>query len=181
MATLKFAVFCSSATLMCRHKTAGNCRRAYHYCCFYEAKKLCLRKLILFLFFSRQTPLHKSGHHLEVCRLLLECNADVDVKDMCFSPPPSHHLSLTICLAAVATLHHVNHSNGPATPHSSPHAGAYSPAHLSANNSDAVACRSARRTVHSSPHTAFSRPRSRSSQLHSRFQQACQRSIGEPQ
>jgi hypothetical protein len=63
--------------------------------------------LILFLFFSQRTPLHRSARwgRLEVCRLLVESKADVAATDMCFSPPPSHHLSLTICLAAVAELH----------------------------------------------------------------------------
>ncbi len=77
----------------------------YHYC-FYEAK-LCLRKLILLLFFSQWTPLHHSAFYdrLEICRLLVESKADVAARDWCFSPPPSHHLSFTICLAAVAALH----------------------------------------------------------------------------
>ena len=55
-----------------------------YYCyCFCEVK-LCLRKLILLLFFSQNTPLHRSarGGHLEVCRLLLQCNADVDAKSV---------------------------------------------------------------------------------------------------
>ena len=49
---------------------------------FYEAK-LCLRKLILLLFFSEATPLHQSAGrgHLEVARLLLQCNADIEAKD----------------------------------------------------------------------------------------------------
>jgi hypothetical protein len=84
VATLKFAVFC----------------------CFYEAK-LCLSKFILLHFFSQLTPLHLSAcfGHLEVTRLLVESKADVAARERCFSPPPSHHLSLTICLAAGATLH----------------------------------------------------------------------------
>jgi ankyrin repeat protein len=116
---------------------------------FYEAK-LCLRKFTLVLFFSEDTPLHKSagnGHieicrplvdsnadvgtsfasmcflqytplhksaengHLEICRLLVESKADVALRDRCISSPPSHHLSLTIYLAEMATLH----SNGPST------------------------------------------------------------------
>ena len=58
----------------------------YYYCCFYEAK-LCLRKLILLLFFSQRTPLHESAikGHLEVARLLLQCNADMGTVDA----PPS--------------------------------------------------------------------------------------------
>ncbi len=112
MATLKFAVFCCSATLMWRRRTASNCRRFYYYYCFYESK-LCLRKLILFLFFRQQTPLHWSSINgrLEVCRLLVESKADVAARDQCFSHPPTHHLSLTICLAAMVTLH----SNTPLT------------------------------------------------------------------
>ena len=40
-------------------------------------------QLILLLFFSQNTPLHHSamGGSLEVCRLLLQCKADVDAKD----------------------------------------------------------------------------------------------------
>jgi hypothetical protein len=58
----------------------------YNYC--FSEKKLCLRKFILFLFFSlfvsEETPLHKSASgkgDLEVCRLLLQRNADVEAKD----------------------------------------------------------------------------------------------------
>ena len=143
-ATLKFAVFCCSATLMWRRKTksnypplllllflwsetlfaqvdsfaflqsmhstawvcwprprwslpsfaavqrwcAGEGHRVvtppyYYYYCFCEVK-LCLRKLILLLFFSQWAPLHWSAWHgdLEVCRLLLQCNADVEAKDV---------------------------------------------------------------------------------------------------
>ena len=52
-------------------------------------------------------PLHHSAAngHLEVCRLLVESKADVAASDRCFIPPPSHHLSLTICFAVLATLH----------------------------------------------------------------------------
>jgi hypothetical protein len=83
----------------------------YFYYCFYEAK-LCLRKFILSLFFSQWTPLHASVYdgHLEVTRLLVESKADVAARGRCFSPPPSHHLSLTICLAALATLHSITPS-----------------------------------------------------------------------
>ena len=89
----------------------SNCRHPSYYHCFCEAK-LCLRKLILLLF-SQNTPLHCStaNGHLEVTRLLVESKADVTAKTRCFSLPPSHHLSLTICLAAVAALH----SNTPST------------------------------------------------------------------
>ena len=111
-AILKLPVFCCSATLMWRRRTSSNCP-PLHYYCFYEAK-LFLRKLILLFFFSEWTPLHASAHqgHLEVARLLVDSNADVAAWNMCFSPPPSHHLSLTICLAVVAELH----SNGPSSP-----------------------------------------------------------------
>ena len=53
----------------------------YYYDCFYEAK-LCLRKFILFLSFSQWTPLHLSAGNgkLEVTRLLLQCNADIEAK-----------------------------------------------------------------------------------------------------
>ena len=112
MAALKFVVFCSSAMLMWMRRKSSNCRRAYCYFCSYEAK-ICSRKLILLLFFSQATPLHYSATigHLEISRLLVESKADVAARDMCFSPPPSHHLSLTICLAAGAELH----SNTPST------------------------------------------------------------------
>ena len=76
------------------------------YYCFYEAK-LCFSKFIRVLYFSQNTPLCYSAWNgcLEVTRLLVESKADVAARDRCFSPPPSHHLSLTICLAALATLH----------------------------------------------------------------------------
>ncbi len=70
--------------------------------------------MTLLLFFSQQTPLHHSAFfgYLEITRLLVESKADVAARDsMCFSPPPSHHLSLTICLAAGVALH----SNWPST------------------------------------------------------------------
>ena len=53
-----------------------------YYFCFYEAK-LCLRKMILVFLFSQWTPLHESASegHLEVTRLLLQCNADIEAKD----------------------------------------------------------------------------------------------------
>ena len=74
-------------------------------------KRNYLRKLIFLLSFSQDTPLHKAAFHgrLEICRLLVESKADVAARTRYFSPPPSLFLSLTICLAAVATLH----SNGP--------------------------------------------------------------------
>jgi ankyrin repeat protein len=48
----------------------------------YEAQ-LCSRKLITLFCFSQRTPLHysASGGQLEICRLLLQCNADVNAKD----------------------------------------------------------------------------------------------------
>ena len=44
-------------------------------------------------------------------QILVESKADVVARARCFSPPPSYHLSLTICLADVAKLH----SHGPST------------------------------------------------------------------
>jgi hypothetical protein len=48
-----------------------------------NCRELFLRKFILLLFFSQQTPLHWSacGGHLEITRLLLQCNADIEAKD----------------------------------------------------------------------------------------------------
>ena len=108
---MKLSVFCCSATLMSMRRTSGNCSPVL-LLLFYETK-LCLRKLIFLLSFSQYTPLHSSAWncHLEVTRLLVESKADVAARDRCFSPPPSHHLSLTICLAAVATLHSNTPSN----------------------------------------------------------------------
>jgi ankyrin repeat protein len=42
--------------------------------------KLCLRVLIILLFFSQDTPLHLSAEngHLETCRLLLQSNANLN-------------------------------------------------------------------------------------------------------
>ena len=79
----------------------------------YETKLCFLRKLILLLFFSDETPLHISAQEgrLEMCRLLVESKADVAARDRCFSPLFSHHLTLTLCLAAGAALH----SNTPST------------------------------------------------------------------
>ena len=91
----------------------------YCYCCFYEAK-LFLRKFILLLSFSEYTPLHLAALycHLEVTRLLVESKADVAARDMCSSPPPSHHLSLTICLTAMAELHSNMRPPSPTKPRS---------------------------------------------------------------
>jgi len=45
--------------------------------------KLCLRMLILSLFFSQRTPLHISASlgSPDICRLLLQHKADVGAKD----------------------------------------------------------------------------------------------------
>ena len=45
--------------------------------------KLCLHKQVLLIFFRKNAPLHWSayGGHLETCRLLLQCNANVQAKD----------------------------------------------------------------------------------------------------
>jgi ankyrin repeat protein len=43
-----------------------------------------MQQVDIFVFFSEQrTPLHWSAdqHHLEICRLLLQSNADVEAKD----------------------------------------------------------------------------------------------------
>ncbi len=46
-------------------------------------------KLIHLLLFSQWTPLHRSAQcgHLEVCRLLLQCNADIEAKTSGYYPP----------------------------------------------------------------------------------------------
>jgi ankyrin repeat protein len=46
-------------------------------------------KFILLFYFSESTPLHWSSQegHLEVCRLLLQCNADTEAKDNQYLPP----------------------------------------------------------------------------------------------
>ncbi len=77
-----------------------------------------MRKLILFLFFSQRTPLHGSARdgRLDVTRLLVESKADVAARDRCFSPPPSHHISLTICLTAMAKLHSNTRQSSPTKP-----------------------------------------------------------------
>ena len=43
---------------------------------------LCLLLLIIFVWLSDETPLHRSarGGHLGICRLLLQCNADPQAK-----------------------------------------------------------------------------------------------------
>jgi ankyrin repeat protein len=48
-----------------------------------NGRLLILRKLILLLSFSEHTPLHYSAMygHVEVCRFLLNCNADIEAKD----------------------------------------------------------------------------------------------------
>jgi hypothetical protein len=106
--TLTFAAFCSSVTPIWSTRTTSNCRHPYYYYFSYEAK-LCLRKLILLLFFSELTPLHWAAIncHLETVRLLVESKADIAARRTeCFSPPPSRHLSLTICPAVMAIYYH---------------------------------------------------------------------------
>jgi hypothetical protein len=48
-------------------------------------KRICLRiaPIDSFAFFSQSTPLHLSARNgrLEMCRFLLQCNADVKAKD----------------------------------------------------------------------------------------------------
>jgi ankyrin repeat protein len=62
-------------------ETEGECALAV-VSCVVQAK-LCLRKFILLLAFSQDTPLHESARngHLEVCRLLLQSSADVEAKN----------------------------------------------------------------------------------------------------
>jgi hypothetical protein len=63
-------------------------------------------KFNLPLFYSAGTLLHYvAAHgHLEITSLLVESKADVAARDLYASPPPSHHLSLSICIAVMATL-----------------------------------------------------------------------------
>jgi hypothetical protein len=70
-------------------------------------------KFNLFLFYSAGTLLHyvAAKGHLDITRLLVESKADVAARDLYASPPPSHHLSLTVCIAVMATLP----SNAPST------------------------------------------------------------------
>jgi hypothetical protein len=49
----------------------------------------------------------KNGDGVSVLRHLIADADAVAARDRCFSPPPSHHVSLTIRLAAVATLHSI--------------------------------------------------------------------------
>ena len=62
-------------------ETGGECAPAV-VSCVVQAK-LCLRKFILLFSFSQGTPLHESAGngYLEVTRLLVECNADIEAKD----------------------------------------------------------------------------------------------------
>ena len=48
-----------------------------------------MRKFILLLFYRQRTPLHYSAGNglVEVARLLLQCNADVEAKDDVYCPP----------------------------------------------------------------------------------------------
>ena len=52
----------------------------FHY---YMYETIMFTQLDYFVFFSQNTPLHLSarGGQLEICRLLLQCNADVHAKD----------------------------------------------------------------------------------------------------
>ena len=89
--TLKFAACYCRGTLMCRQGTAGMSSHPYYhcYCCCFDEAKLCLRKLILLILFSQQTPLHRSarGGHLAICRLLVESKADIHARSRCFINP----------------------------------------------------------------------------------------------
>ncbi len=80
--------------------------RSFIFIIFYAATRRC-ETLIILLFFSHETPLFLSAcrGYLEVTRLLVESKADVAARNRCFSPPPSHHLSLTIRLVAMVSLH----------------------------------------------------------------------------
>jgi hypothetical protein len=80
-----------------------------------------LRKLIRLLFFSQLTSIYPtscaaSKANLEVCRLLLQCNADVEAKDkpviataliviIDFMKRTSVCASLILCFSSVKTLH----------------------------------------------------------------------------
>ena len=88
----------------------------YSYCS-YEAK-LVLRKIIRFLLFSQNTPLHRSVQtgHVEVCRLLVESKADIVAKTRCFSLPPSHHFSLAYALQIWPHCTRIGHKKQPKTP-----------------------------------------------------------------
>ena len=70
---------------------------------FMKRNSFCASSFVRLLSFSHWTPLQLSAAHghLEVTRLLVESKADVAAR-RCFSPPSSHHLSLTIRLAAGA-------------------------------------------------------------------------------
>jgi ABC-type multidrug transport system permease subunit len=87
-AILKFAAFCYSQTLMQRRKTMGNWPAIIIVLFLFFL--LLLLSLLFFiiilipcLFFRGETPLHWSvcSNHLEVCRLLLQCNANVNAMD----------------------------------------------------------------------------------------------------
>jgi hypothetical protein len=49
---------------------------------FFHERRLCLRWLIILLFFSQGTPLHCAAVYgsLEICRLLIQWNADLQAK-----------------------------------------------------------------------------------------------------
>jgi hypothetical protein len=63
--------------------------------------------LILLLLYSLAAPLQYAAcsGRVDVCRLLVESKANVVARDKCFSPPLSHHLLLTVCLAVRVALH----------------------------------------------------------------------------
>ena len=109
-------VFCCSATLMWRRRTTCNCPPPPYNCyCFYEAK-LFMRKFILFCFFTDNalhciTLLTMVIFKLPVFWLSRKLTSLRGTGDSSFSPSPSRHLSLSICLAARAKLH----SNSPST------------------------------------------------------------------
>ena len=69
------------ATLMWRRKITCNCRPLPLIVLI--KRKLCLRNMILWLFCSWATPLFDSAKHghLDICHLLLQCNADVNAKN----------------------------------------------------------------------------------------------------
>jgi hypothetical protein len=64
---------------------------------------------LILLLLSQNTPLHCStaNGRLEVSCLLVESKAEIAAKTRCFILPPSHHLSLTICLEVVVGTPHL--------------------------------------------------------------------------
>ena len=86
-ATLKFVVFLFIAMLILRRRISGNCCRAYYgfIVVLMKRNSVCASLFFAFYdsFFSQWAPLHLSAAdgHFEVCRLLLECSADVEAKN----------------------------------------------------------------------------------------------------